>query len=916
MAEGAQPPPSTGTSLLENNNVHNPGAGTVTINNNNKLCGMLGINMPCEAAGHDFSTVRKELEFANSIASHYSASLSSAAEKNDRDHHQQQQQHHHHHRLGSYKIEDRERSDNCSRSNSPLDELSEASNRSKVAAALRSREKMSPLSLPTGGSQVTNQAAAAAAAAAAAQVHLNGTMQDMLNLQKLQSLAQLSGGAGVMPGLGLPTAGLPSALLNNSPLNLSLGAQSHSPVMGALGAASQPLTAAAAQMPQLILASGQIVQGIQGAQLLIPTSQGIATQTILTIPVGQQVISNMSSENLLQCLNFNTVANNNFNEMLNQTSHHHSHHHPHHPGNAAFAVAAAAAAAVATRESSVTVNSAINTTSLLTNQLALAAAAAANSNHHHHQHHHQQQQQQQTAHHQSQQAKHLHLGLPSGLPSTPTSSSSSAIHVADKFKNLSTHEKTPSERSTPEMRIKLESPKVPSPISLTPQSRPPSNSFASVFEKSPQIRRTASPSIPPCSGSNSSTGSGGSNSSVISGLSSSGGSTGLGQIHVAKNLTSPHHSPSDNAISRITTSNGEITVTKSQAPPTPPLSVQKNHPASLHFNPSISPQPLLHHARDLHQQQQHPVPHPVPSSSHNSTHSSLAGASSLSSPSTHLGVDHHHHLAKEQQGLQHKPSATSTSSTNSSVPTPGVISLTLDDVEQKISPHSSGSSMSSKRHRSLTPPPRKMSPAGSIQHSQKDEDDDDEEDDDNHSANNELEDSPNELTINQTNCNVVDGIDLDDIKEFAKAFKLRRLSLGLTQTQVGQALSVTEGPAYSQSAICSALAAQMYCAAQLSSQQQQIHSSRFKSGQNHLTDFIGVEPSKKRKRRTSFTPQALELLNGHFERNTHPSGTEITGLAHQLGYEREVIRIWFCNKRQALKNTVRMMSKNFKMESS
>lgn len=49
---------------------------------------------------------------------------------------------------------------------------------------------------------------------------------------------------------------------------------------------------------------------------------------------------------------------------------------------------------------------------------------------------------------------------------------------------------------------------------------------------------------------------------------------------------------------------------------------------------------------------------------------------------------------------------------------------------------------------------------------------------------------------------MVDGINLDEIKDFAKAFKLRRLSLGLTQTQVGQALSVTEGPAYSQSAIC------------------------------------------------------------------------------------------------------------------
>jgi hypothetical protein len=50
---------------------------------------------------------------------------------------------------------------------------------------------------------------------------------------------------------------------------------------------------------------------------------------------------------------------------------------------------------------------------------------------------------------------------------------------------------------------------------------------------------------------------------------------------------------------------------------------------------------------------------------------------------------------------------------------------------------------------------------------------------------------------------------------------------------------------------------------------------RYKSGQNHLTEFIGVEPSKKRKRRTSFTPQALELLNAHFERNTHPSGKDI-----------------------------------------
>nr|XP_018911458.1 PREDICTED: POU domain, class 6, transcription factor 1 isoform X2 [Bemisia tabaci] len=172
----------------------------------------------------------------------------------------------------------------------------------------------------------------------------------------------------------------------------------------------------------------------------------------------------------------------------------------------------------------------------------------------------------------------------------------------------------------------------------------------------------------------------------------------------------------------------------------------------------------------------------------------------------------------------------------------------------------------------------------------------------------------NQPTISQSTANTVDGINLDEIKEFAKAFKLRRLSLGLTQTQVGQALSVTEGPAYSQSAICrfeklditpkSAEKIKPVLERWLKEAEE-----RHRSGQNHLTEFIGMEPSKKRKRRTSFTPQALELLNAHFELNTHPSGTDITALAHQLGYEREVIRIWFCNKRQALKNTVRMMSK-------
>ncbi|XP_037780269.1 POU domain, class 6, transcription factor 2-like [Penaeus monodon] len=170
-------------------------------------------------------------------------------------------------------------------------------------------------------------------------------------------------------------------------------------------------------------------------------------------------------------------------------------------------------------------------------------------------------------------------------------------------------------------------------------------------------------------------------------------------------------------------------------------------------------------------------------------------------------------------------------------------------------------------------------------------------------------------TISQSTGNLVDGVNLDEIKEFAKAFKIRRLSMGLTQTQVGQALSITEGPAYSQSAICrfEKLDITPKSAQKIKpvlERWMQEAEDRYKNGQHTLTEFMGTEPSKKRKRRTSFTPQALEVLNGHFERNTHPSGAEITALAEQLGYEREVVRIWFCNKRQALKNTVRMMAKS------
>ncbi|XP_077513438.1 POU-domain protein pdm3 isoform X4 [Amblyomma americanum] len=172
-----------------------------------------------------------------------------------------------------------------------------------------------------------------------------------------------------------------------------------------------------------------------------------------------------------------------------------------------------------------------------------------------------------------------------------------------------------------------------------------------------------------------------------------------------------------------------------------------------------------------------------------------------------------------------------------------------------------------------------------------------------------------EATISHTEANVVDGIDLEEIKHFAKAFKLRRLSLGLTQTQVGLALTSSEGPSYSQSAICrfEKLDITPKSAQKIKpvlERWMREAEERLQSGGSHaLADLVGsgAEPAKKRKQRTSFTPAALEVLNRFFEKSTHPTGAEMTELAEQLSYDREVVRVWFCNKRQAYKNTVKRL---------
>ncbi|KAF7256783.1 hypothetical protein EG68_06265 [Paragonimus skrjabini miyazakii] len=53
-----------------------------------------------------------------------------------------------------------------------------------------------------------------------------------------------------------------------------------------------------------------------------------------------------------------------------------------------------------------------------------------------------------------------------------------------------------------------------------------------------------------------------------------------------------------------------------------------------------------------------------------------------------------------------------------------------------------------------------------------------------------------------------------------------------------------------------------------------------------------------RRRRTHFSQEALIMLAASFRKNPRPKGLQLTRLAAKTGYDREAIRVWFCNRRQ------------------
>nr|XP_036668584.1 POU domain protein 2 isoform X4 [Drosophila suzukii] len=164
-----------------------------------------------------------------------------------------------------------------------------------------------------------------------------------------------------------------------------------------------------------------------------------------------------------------------------------------------------------------------------------------------------------------------------------------------------------------------------------------------------------------------------------------------------------------------------------------------------------------------------------------------------------------------------------------------------------------------------------------------------------------LEQSPEETT------------DLEELEQFAKTFKQRRIKLGFTQGDVGLAMGKLYGNDFSQTTISRFEALNLsfknMCKLKplLQKWLEDADSSVAKSGGgvfniNTMTSTLSSTPEsilgRRRKKRTSIETTVRTTLEKAFLMNCKPTSEEITQLSERLNMDKEVIRVWFCNRRQ------------------
>ncbi|KAK4475347.1 hypothetical protein MN116_002411 [Schistosoma mekongi] len=174
-------------------------------------------------------------------------------------------------------------------------------------------------------------------------------------------------------------------------------------------------------------------------------------------------------------------------------------------------------------------------------------------------------------------------------------------------------------------------------------------------------------------------------------------------------------------------------------------------------------------------------------------------------------------------------------------------------------------------------------------------------------SNNNKTDSNNNNNNNNNNNVIIPGTgeypSADDLEIFAKMFKQRRIKLGYTQADVGLALGTLYGNVFSQTTICRFEALQLSFKNMCKLKpllQKWLHEADCSTGTTNNLDKITTQ-GRKRKKRTSIEIGVKGILENHFIKQPKPLAQDIIQLADVLGLEKEVVRVWFCNRRQKQK---------------
>ncbi|XP_026685356.1 POU domain, class 2, transcription factor 1-like isoform X4 [Diaphorina citri] len=161
--------------------------------------------------------------------------------------------------------------------------------------------------------------------------------------------------------------------------------------------------------------------------------------------------------------------------------------------------------------------------------------------------------------------------------------------------------------------------------------------------------------------------------------------------------------------------------------------------------------------------------------------------------------------------------------------------------------------------------------------------------------------------IKQTPARLLDPdetTDLEELEQFAKTFKQRRIKLGFTQGDVGLAMGKLYGNDFSQTTISRFEALNLsfknMCKLKPLLQKWLSDADSTTANPSCLSNPLTTPEAigRRRKKRTSIETSVRVALEKAFLQNPKPTSEEISVLADNLCMEKEVVRVWFCNRRQ------------------